>query len=131
MTRQTSIDAYNKIREDGLLGKLQLEVYGLLFDHGPLTQGELWDRFMREHQGHSISPRFAELHALGVIHPIGERACRFSGVNAILWDVTDQLPNERLKKETKEQIIKRLEAQITFLQTRLRIYEPGGQTYLF
>lgn len=42
MTRNTSVEAYHKIKEEGLIGKRQMQVYEILFEHGPLTNSEVW-----------------------------------------------------------------------------------------
>jgi len=98
LMRDTSIASYRKIEAEGLLGHLQWEVYKILFENGPLTQGETWDRHFRAFQRHSIAPRFAELETAGVIRSIGERDCGFSGINSMVWDVTSAMPKKKLRK---------------------------------
>jgi len=132
MTRNTSIDAYNKIKADGLLSALQMSIYAKLFESGPMTQGEIWLKYFQHMQRHSVAPRFAELKAMGVLTEVGEKPCPVSGINAILWDVTDQLPHEPVAKPTtvKEFIvgllerIESLEAKVKDLQEGR---EPNGQ----
>lgn len=94
MIRQTSVDAYNMIKENGLLSQRRFEVYDVLFNHGPLTQGETCDKITPgwKRSNQSYTPRFAELKKLGVIIEIGERECSITGRKALSWDVTDKLP---------------------------------------
>jgi len=93
--RHTSVDAYNTLKSNGFLTGLQAKVYDVLYNNGPLTQGEAWNEFLPDYQRHSVDPRFAELRKMGVIQTVGERACRFSGVKGLEWDVTDHIPTEK------------------------------------
>lgn len=90
-TRQTSIDVYREIEAEGLLSKRRWEAYSTLFNHGPITAMET-ARKIPGTLDHSISPRFAELKRMGLIREVGERACRITGRNCIIWDVTNNLP---------------------------------------
>lgn len=101
--RDTSIAAYNQIKEEGLLSKRRLEVYSVLFHNGPLTCGEVWrDHFkIRGVSQNSINPRLSELRNAGVLIETGERSCRVTGKTCITWDVTSKLPVETVKKKEK------------------------------
>ena len=90
--RQTSVDSYNLIKEQGLLSRLQFDVYHVIFTNGPITQGETWSEYFYKSQRHAIAPRFAELERRGVIEVVGERVCRLSGRNCTIWDVTGKIP---------------------------------------
>lgn len=92
--RKTSIDAYNEIREKGLLGPLQLAVYEIVFLKGPITQGEVWHDHLPSRQRPTVTPRFAELERLGVISSTGERPCRVTGKRARTWEATKNLPEK-------------------------------------
>jgi len=135
--RMTSIEAYNDIRDNGLLGKLQFEVYEVLYNHGPLTQGELWSRFFPNAQRHSIAPRFAELKDRGVVVEVGERPCQITGVNSIVWDVTDHLPTAPVEKQRgARKILTELLERVSSLEKTIKMmqegrYEPNGQATLF
>jgi len=97
MVRKTSIAAFNNIKENGLLSERRFQVYNSLFDCGPATGGEVFEK-MREKYGVLIPvnsntiTRLGELRELGVAEELGERVCSISGQNVILWDVTDRLP---------------------------------------
>jgi hypothetical protein len=93
--RHTSQEAYNTLKSNGFLTGLQAKVYDVLFNYGPLTQGETWNEHLSDYQRHSVDPRFAELKKMGVITTVGERPCRFSGVKGLEWDVTDHVPTEK------------------------------------
>lgn len=95
--RQTSIDAYNKIKNDGLLSRARFQVYDILFNYGPLTAGEVFEIGQRQSFGHllvkgSICARITELFESGVVAEVGVKNCRFTGHSATLWDVTDKTP---------------------------------------
>lgn len=102
MTRKTSIDTYRQIEADGLLSKRRWEVYQCLYKLGPMTQGETAKRIelvVVNIDRPSITPRFAELEAMGVIETVGERACNVTGRNVLVWDVTANLPRQIDKKK--------------------------------
>lgn len=102
MIRQTSIDTYHAIKQQGLLSNLRFEIYQVLFDHGPLTSGELWSEHLKNQQRQSLTPRFAEMKELGVIFEAETRPCRMTGQTCIAWDVTSQLPKKIEKMESKK-----------------------------
>lgn len=97
MIRQTSIEAYHAIKESGLLSRRRFQVYDILFHHGPLTAGEVfqlglqegtWSRAVKG----GICARLTELRDVGVAEEKGTRTCSLSGQKTILWDVTPRLP---------------------------------------
>lgn len=95
--RRTSIEAYNTIKENGLLSKRRWEVYEVLFNYGPLTGGEI-GRKMASYRSavstadRNIHARLTELRNFGVVYEVGERDCRVTGMSVIEWDVTEALP---------------------------------------
>ena len=97
--RQTSIDVYKRIVADGLLRGLRLEIYGVLFDRGAMTAGELWAENLRTNkpnlQRSSVSARMSELEEMGAVENAGERECRLTSNRAIAWRVTTRLPMRR------------------------------------
>ena len=102
-TRQTSIDCYNQIKQEGLLSKRRLQVYESIYNSAPCTASEVFkDKNLKTNQ----SGRFTELRDLGVIYEKGERLCSITGMNVIEWDLTDRLPvNVKNSNKTKKQKI--------------------------
>lgn len=127
--RQTSIDVYNQIKNEGLLSKLRWVVYDAVYEHGPMTAQETWhllrDAAARRGEAriNGITPRFSELERFGVIRRIRERPCRVTGRNCDEWDVTDSLPGELDKPETSGEKIKRLERRIKELEEMNREFQ--------
>ena len=119
MTRATSIEAYNQIKEEGLVGRLQFEVYSKLYDHGPLTQGELTEYHFPGYPKQGLTPRFAELEGFGIVTPVAERPCKITGRTCIVWDVTDKVPIKPDKKKSKDKIIAELQEENKILKSRL------------
>lgn len=107
MTRETSIQAYNQIKDEGLLSALRFQVYESLIENGSMTAQESWhylrDKAARRGEAriNGITPRFSELRELGVVYEKTVRPCKITKRNAIEWEVTDQLPvkKEAIKKE--------------------------------
>lgn len=105
MTRRTSIEAYNNIKENGLLSERRWQVYSVLFDIGPATGGEVFKEMKKRYgmlvpTNSNTTTRLGELRNCGVVEELGERECSVSGQRVILWDVTDRLPT-KLEKPKK------------------------------
>tara|TARA_R110000782_G_scaffold69162_6_gene139128 strand:+ start:419 stop:832 length:414 start_codon:yes stop_codon:yes gene_type:complete len=89
-TRQTSIDCYNKIKEEGLLSNMRFRVYSALLSMGkPSTTREVYATMNVIKQE---ATRFTELRKLGVIYEVQNRKCNITGRTSIEWDLTDRLP---------------------------------------
>tara|TARA_R110001592_G_scaffold90443_2_gene265865 strand:- start:3949 stop:4371 length:423 start_codon:yes stop_codon:yes gene_type:complete len=99
--RQTSIDCYKKIKEQGLLSKKRFEVYQAILKKSPCTSGEAFAIMTtKENQISQSRARFTELRELGVIYEVRNRKCTITGMNVIEWDLTDRLPIT-IKKSNK------------------------------
>lgn len=102
MTKRTSVETYRKVTESGLLSRLRTLVYKVIYEHGPITQGECWKLFF-EGRGvlaqNSVTPRFAELEARGVIANVGSRPCKTTGHESFVYVTTDDLPVEPKKSK--------------------------------
>ena len=114
-TRQTSIDCYNKIKEQGLLSNMRFKVYEAILKKAPCTSGEAFAIMTtKENQISQSRARFTELRELGVIYEKGEKQCTITGRNVIEWDLTDRLPiNIKNPNKTKKQ---RLDAALNSLR---------------
>ena len=88
--RQTSIDCYNQIKEEGLLSNMRFRVYSALLAMGkPSTTREVYSTMNVIKQE---ATRFTELRKLGVIYEVQNRKCTITGRTSIEWDLTDRLP---------------------------------------
>lgn len=99
MVRQTSKDAYLTIKETGLLSERRWMVYHILYNHGPLTGNEVYQRLKTEFgikfgNAPSIVSRLGELRDLGVVSEYGKTICSVTGMRVIRWDVTSNLPTK-------------------------------------
>ena len=101
-TRQTSIDCYNEIKEQGLLSNMRFEVYSALLSMGkPSTTREVYETMNVLKQE---ATRFTELRKLGVIYEVQNRKCTITGRTSIEWDLTDKLPVDfKSSNKTKQQ----------------------------
>jgi len=121
--RKTSLEAYNTIKEEGLLSELRLMVYEILFEHGPLMAHEVVEygkQVMPHANQTSFNARLSELEKLGVvesgswgIHPV-------SGMKCVLWDVTGQLPKETKPKPKRTFYVAVIE---DFFADRLKVFD--------
>lgn len=106
MIRNTSMEAYRAVCEDGTLSRRRQETYISLFRHGPCTGSELLKKHQKSglNTTHSnIRARLGELRDLGLAEEVGERPCGVTGKNVIVWDVTAKVPtkNSSLSKEKR------------------------------
>lgn len=102
-TRQTSIDCYNQIKEEGLLSKRRMEVFEAIYNLAPCTSAEAINTLPKSKSPSQARARFTELRELGVIYEKGERTCTITGRNVIEWDLTDNLPIKgKVIKNTKK-----------------------------
>jgi hypothetical protein len=103
MTRQTSIEVYREIKENGLLSKRRQEVFEVLFKHGPMTSGEafyIMNVYKPDGALTQSRARFTELRNLGVIKENGTKKCNVTGKCAIVWEVTNNVPKNVPKNKT-------------------------------
>jgi hypothetical protein len=123
MIRRTSIDAYNKIKANGLLGRWQFKVYDVLFHHGPLTQNELHQEHFFSTQPRNIQPRVSELEELTVVACVGKRPCRITGNICMVWDVTENLPAPVVKEKKEKPNLAKMDALMNFMLTKINVLE--------
>jgi len=128
MVRQTSIDAYNTIKKNGLLKKRKWQIYSVLYDIGPATGGEVFEEMKKRYSttiptNSNTTTRLGELRNDGTVMELGKKVCSISNQNVTLWDVTDGLPIKSEKKKTKDQIIKELKEEIVQLNAKIEELE--------
>jgi len=104
--RQTSINAYHKIKNEGLLSQKRMEAYEGLVFFGPGTAMEILTNMRTIGLGSKIidsqiRARFFELREMGVAKELGEKICNITKMTVIEWQVVDAIPI-KLKKEEKK-----------------------------
>ena len=105
--RETSLEAFRKIRDEGLLSERRFQVYATLYKYGPCTANELAKNFhlmnfnLAKNVNMNIVTRLGELRDAGVAREVRERECSVTGMRVIEWDVTDGLPVKPPKKTKK------------------------------
>lgn len=95
--RETSIEAYRQIEQEGLLSKMRWLAYKTVFHHGPMTSAEACAALNQNDKSQAPSQlraRFTELRKMGVLKEVGKKPCSITRRKAILWDVTGNLPSE-------------------------------------
>jgi hypothetical protein len=112
--RQTSIETYTEILRSGLLSKRRLEVYDVLFHHGPMSANDLIRHNKIHHPNANQTgwnARFSELERMGAIKEVGTKKDEVSGNECVVWDVTDALPIKLEtvpKRELKKELINKI-----------------------
>ena len=129
--RQTSIDAYNNIKQNGLLARKRWEVYDYLFHNGPCTARSMVKSLTEQGitLGWSCTGRLSELREAGVVIELGTVKCPETNQTVILWDVTSLATP--IKPPKKLNRIKELEAEIERLRGILAAHGIAEQTEMF
>lgn len=108
MTRETSIEAYHKVKETGLLSTLRLAVFKILCENGPMTAGEMRKFTVPGMNSGVYGTRLSELQRMGVVMEKETRPCNVTGHRAIVWDITHEMPVKLEKKLTRKEQKKKL-----------------------
>ena len=111
--RETTLEAYLKIKQSGLLSDLRWRVFECLCNHEDSTANEL--RMFMDPTANSgvFSTRLSELERLGYVYVSGKRPCTTTKHNAVTWAITGfTIPiayeKQRTRKEIKTEACDRL-----------------------
>lgn len=118
--RETSLEAYNRIKDEGLLSERRFEVYEITYLHGPGTAGELSQHTHKQNRN-NFATRLTELRKQGVVRECGERDCLVTGYNAIVWEVTDEMPIP-FKRDSHSKFLDLTPEELTHLRA---LYQRG------
>ncbi len=88
--RSTSIESYRDLVGSGRIGKLQQDVYNVVFNDGPGTAKEL----ARVSGIDGFWKRLSELRRVGVVEEMGKRTCSITGKKAIVWKTSEMKKEE-------------------------------------
>lgn len=96
MTKDTRIDAYIEIKENGLLSKRRFEVYEIIAKYGPINCRQIinWASKGSVTNTGAFSGRLSELEKLGVIAEHHQGKCPITGHRTIFWVTTGKLPEK-------------------------------------
>lgn len=96
--RDTSIRTYYEIKEEGLIGKRQLEVLELFAEvKDSLTDMELAARLNYD-DPNNVRPRRKELYDLGIVESDGKRVCRITDRLVHQWRMVDEINLSDVRK---------------------------------
>lgn len=134
MVRQTSIDVYHQIQDEGLLSKQRFNTYHILFHHGPMTASELAVK-ARGIYGDTVQnpyhKRLPELRDMGVVKELGTTVCSVTNREVLLWDVTDGLPKP-LNREVQtsfKSLLKTARDELGWALTNVSIKSDDGKLW--
>lgn len=100
MVRDTSIEVYHQIHDEGLLSNRRLQVWDCIFEHGPMTASQVFQKLnIKTNQ----SGRLTELAEMGVIRETHKGSCPVTGREVYFWKTTNVLPVKPKKITLKEQ----------------------------
>lgn len=123
MVRDTSIEIYRKITDEGLLSKKRMQVYDIIYNHGPMTGSQVAAKYKLMHSSakhsESIRNRITELVKQKVVKEVDTKECPVTGNNVLWFDVTANLPVKIPKKKTRSQQKAEIMTKIESLGHRL------------
>lgn len=91
--RETSVQTYHEIEDEGLLGEMQLKVFNALKELGEASDREI-AHYLSAEDPNSVRPRRKELSDLDLIMEAGKRHCTVSGRMVLIWTINPS-PNRR------------------------------------
>lgn len=116
MTRLTSREVWQQIKDEGLLSKMQLKALQVFVWYGhPMTGSELNDKTSSK----NMHKRISELFTAGVLRQAGRKLCSITKRSVMAWEATGIKPHQTLKaigNERRGDAIKRLRAQVKQLE---------------
>ena len=102
MTRSTSRESWQSVKDSGLVSKMRLRVYDWLYRSGPSTQSEVTAGLKGQGEVNpSYHKRLSELERQGLVESVSERPCSITGRNCIAWQTTDLCMPRPLPKAKK------------------------------
>ena len=108
MTRETSREAYHKIKDQGLLSQKRWQVYDILFAIGPATgsqvASEYRKRYGRTSNSETVRNRLTELRDAEVVKEVGRTNDQHTGMSVLQWDVTSKLPIKLIRNKKPKQM---------------------------
>lgn len=122
--RDTSLEAYWKVTESGLLSRNLTRTFDIIYKYGPLTGREAYRRYRILYGGDGnlnlFKSHITHLQDYGVVADVDKVKDDVSGMTVYRWDITFRLPVKPKRKTKKERIS---EALLTC--EKLRPFIPG------
>lgn len=123
MRRSTTIEAYRKAEDSGLLSKLRLRVFKIVCDHGPATANELRAYFPSSSNSGVYMTRLSELERMSLVMIVDKRPCKITGNNALVWGITNNSPIKLPIRKTKKDKIKNVITDLVSIQNIITDWE--------
>jgi len=128
MVRETSVEVYNRITNQGLLPKKRIQVYKIIYQGGALTGSQIAQRYKQQYptaqHSESIRNRITELVQQGVVDEVGTVECPITKNRVLQFKTNNSLPVKLTQKITKKQKISKALKEITELG--LKMNEEGN-----
>ena len=115
--RSTSIDAYKKVVDSGLLSTKLIQAFTIIYRFGPMTSREANKRFVETYRTEDNLNQFrallTHLQNMDVITTIEKVVCPISKMTVYSFDITGRLPVKEPKvtmKDKKANLLKTVDA---------------------
>jgi len=115
--RDTSIDAYKKVVDSGLLSTKLIQAFTIIYRFGPMTSREANQKFVEnfvvENNLNQFRALLTHLQNMDVIQTIEKVVCPISKMTVYNFDITGRLPVKEPKvtmKDKKANLLKTVDA---------------------
>lgn len=115
--RSTSIDAYKKVVDSGLLSTKLIQAFTIIYRFGPMTSREANKRYVETFRTEDNLNQFrallTHLQNMDVIQTIEKVVCPISKMTVYNFDITGRLPVKEVKvtlKDKKRNLLKTVDA---------------------
>ena len=115
--RDTSIDAYKKVVDSGLLSTKLIQAFTIIYRFGPMTSREANQKFVEnfvvENNLNQFRALLTHLQNMDVIQTIEKVVCPISKMTVYNFDITGRLPIKEHKvtlKDKKANLLKTVDA---------------------
>jgi hypothetical protein len=97
------LETFNWLREEGILGDRQLEVFDIIVKQPFLTDREI-TRALEKEDPNYVRPRRRELEQLNIIKESGKKICTITRRKVCIWEINKEITLEEVihNKYTKK-----------------------------
>lgn len=91
--KDTSLEAWQKIKDSKLLSERKWQVYDYVFRNGPCLMRDALVALQAKHKvpGNVFSTRFSELERAGFLKTVGKKMCADTGNEGYVYEVTGEI----------------------------------------
>ncbi len=109
MIKNTTLETFKQIQEEGLLSEKRLRVYEIIYEYGALTGAQISEIYQTKYpsaqHSETIRNRITELIQMNVVKEAGMIVCDKTKRTVNTYLCTNELPAKIQKKTNKKQVV--------------------------